>query len=147
MNWKFVLWFAGMFFAGKIFYSLFGIQYWITKNCAEKLFRMLQNETALWYPEPCRRYLKKLKRIQCALFIVISALVVFFIPLIGLLGYLVGYLLTWITTLGRTGPNATNLQESGAILLKFCKTGRETDFAEALMEASDKLAKNPYVRT
>ena len=145
MNWKFILWFAGMFFAGKLFYSIFGIQYWITKNCAEKLYRMLQYETSLWYPEPCRRYLKKLKRTQVILFVVVTALVLCFVPLIGVLGYFAGYFIAFIFSLGKTGTNEANLGESCEILHKFAKDGCDASFTEALFSAAAKLMKNPYM--
>lgn len=146
MNWKLIAWFAGLFLFGKLFYSLFGIQASIMKNCTQKLYNLLKYETQYWYPDACKNYIKKVKRTHAVIFVAVSAAVVCFVPLIGVAGYFVGYVLSLLFAVGKTGINENNLGESAAIISKFIKLGMEDEFFPIVVDATRKLLDEPLTR-
>lgn len=142
MEWKMALWFVGMWIVGGLAYTFFGMQITITNKCAMKLYAMLKNDTTFWYPDACFLYFKKINRrnriIIAALFIAVYC----FIPLIGLIGFTVGFFLRRLTTSGATGITKTNLTESVEIFFEFVKPEMENEFMRAVLKATDALLTN-----
>ena len=139
METKMILWFAGMFFVGRFVYTIFGMQIGIVKNCAMKVHYMIRNDTEYFYSDACLLYLRKIKRKNRGIIIVIAALIFFFIPLIGFCGFVAGYILRKLTTSRLTGINDNNLADTTEIFIQFAKPGMESEFSEGLSWATQKL--------
>lgn len=139
METKMILWFAGMFFVGRFVYTIFGMQIGIVKNCAMKVHYMIRNDTEYFYSDACLQYLKKIKRKNRIIIIVIAALILFFIPLIGFCGFVAGYIIRKLTTSRLTGINDNNLADTTEIFLQFAKPGMESELSEGLSWVTQKL--------
>ena len=139
MEWKMGLWFVGMWIVGGFIYTLFGMQITITNKCAMKLYTMLKNETAVWYPDACLLYFKKVKRRNSIIIAIVFTAACFFIPLIGLIGFAVGFVLKRLTTARTTGMTDTNLNESAIIFQRFAKPGMEDQFEETIFQAIHRM--------
>lgn len=146
MNFKIVAWLIGMWIVGGFIYTFLGMQISITKRCALKLYSMVCNDTDYWYAEACHKYFKKVIRTNTIIIFVVWLLVLQFIPLIGAIGFSVGYLLKWLSTRNVTGISNTNLEESIAIFLRFAKPGLEAEFEERLSVAVYKLQSDGIFR-
>lgn len=139
MTTEMFLWLAGMFFVGRFVYTIFGMQIGIVNNCAMKVHYMIRNDTEFFYSDACLRYLKKVKNRNRIIILVITAVVLFFIPLIGVIGFVIGYLFRKLTTSHLTGVNDNNLADTTKIFLQFSKPGMEEEFAEGLSWVMHKL--------
>lgn len=139
MEMKMILWFAGMFFVGRFVYTIFGMQIGIIKNCAMKVHYMIRNDTEFFYSDACLRYLNKIKRRNRIIILAITTLILLFIPLIGFVGFVVGYLIRKLMTVRLTGINENNLADTTEIFLQFAKPGMEENFAEGLSWVTHKL--------
>ena len=146
MTFEMFAWLAGMWFVGGMFYALIGMQGSIMRRCSKKLFLMVQNDTEYWYPDACRRYIKKVIRTNVIIILVVFFLVLQFIPLIGAIGFFAGYFLKWLFNKGKAGPNDQNLAETIAIFVRFAKTGTEENFKEILIQAAWKLKNESLYR-
>ena len=129
---KLFLWLSGMTIVGFIVYSMFGMQVRIINNCAMKLYLMICNDTEYWYPESCKSYFKKVKRRNRVLILLLALLVLFFVPLIGAIGFGIGFCVAWITTRKFTGLTEDNIRETIKIFMRFVKPGKEDEFEEGL---------------
>lgn len=147
MEWKMALWFVGMWIVGGLVYTFFGMQITITNKCAMKLYAMLKNETAVWYPDACFLYFKKIKRRNRIIIAILFVAAYFFIPLIGLIGFAAGFFLRRLTTAGVTGTTDTNLGECIDIFARFVKPGMEEQFREAILQAIGSLQSNGIYRS
>ena len=146
MEFEFYAWMIGMALAGSFIYSLFGIQISIMKNCAKKLFCLLRTETDMWYPDACEKYMNKVIWRNRIILLVIFGIILWFVPLIGVVGYVLGYMLKLVLTKSKTGPIRDNLFDSARIFERFAKPGSEEKFADALMEAIEKMLSDSIFR-
>ena len=127
-----ILWFAGAFFAGRFVYTIFGMQIGIINNCAMKMFNMIRNDTEFFYPDACLSYFNKVKRRNRIIIFVIFAIVICLLPLIGIVGFIAGYILRKLFTLKLTGINDNNISDSIDLFVKFAKPGMEEEMREGL---------------
>lgn len=139
MTFEMFAWLVGMWFIGGIFYAFIGMQISIMKRCSRKLYLMVKDELDYWYADACRRYMKKVIRTDTIIILIVSFLVLQFIPLIGAIGFFAGFFLKWLFNKGAAGPNDQNIAETIAIFVRFAKTGKEEDFKEILIQAAWKL--------
>lgn len=139
MSLKLVAWLIGMWIVGGIVYTFLGMQISIMRRCAMKLYSMIRNDTEYWYSDACHRYMKKVIRNNTIIILVISFIVLQFIPLIGTIGFFAGYFVKWLFTKGAAGPSDQNLEETITIFMRFAKPGMEEKFREGLHWAAHKL--------
>jgi hypothetical protein len=107
---------------------------------------MVKDELDYWYADACRRYMKKVIRTDTIIILIVSFLVLQFIPLIGAIGFFAGFFLKWLFNKGAAGPNDQNIAETIAIFVRFAKTGKEEDFKEILIQAAWKLKNESLYR-
>lgn len=139
MNFKLIAWFAGMCLVGNFVYSIFGTQISIINRCSRKLFDMIKNDHEYWFSDSCGKYLKSVVRKNRIIIIAISAVVILFVPKIGVLGYLIGLILAWIIGGKRTGINHENIEDTIAIFARFARPGMEEEFKEGISWVAQKL--------
>ena len=125
---------TGMFIAGFVVYTLFGMQILITKKCAMKLYRAMCNDYEFWYPESCKSYLTGVRRRNTILLLIVSAVVVVFVPLAGVIGFLLGLLFARIVGGGKAGLTDDNVKETLSIFLRFVKPEKSDEFADLFMD-------------
>lgn len=147
MDVKIYLWLAGMFFVGGIVFSMFGLQIRITNNCAMKLYSLVKTSTEVWYPDACLLYFKKVKRRNRVIIFIMFALALFFVPLAGFVGLVIGYFFKMLTTSGKTGLNDNNLSDCVDIFVRFAKPDFENDFEAVLIDAVCSLKNNSIYRS
>lgn len=145
MDFKVYLWFIGLFIVGGIVFTMFGMQISITNNCALKLFALVKSETELWYADACLLYFKKVKRRNRLIILALFVMALFFVPLAGFAGLLVGFLFKRITCIKKAGLNQNNLSDTVSAFLKFAKPGKEEAFILVLDDAINSInTKNVY---
>ena len=147
MDLKIYLWLAGMFFVGGIVFSMFGLQISITNNCAMKLYSLVKASTEVWYPDACLLYFKKVKRRNRVIIFILFALALFFVPLAGFVGLVIGYFFKMLTAAGKTGLNDNNLSDCVNIFVRFAKPGFENDFEAVLIDAVCSIKNNSIYRS
>lgn len=139
MSFKMIAWLVGMWIVGGFLYTFLGIQISIMRRCAMKLYSMVGNDTEYWYSDSGHKYIKKVIRNNTIIILIVSFLVLQFIPLIGAVGFFAGYFVKWLFTKGAAGPNDQNLNETIEIFMQFAKPGMEEDFRNGLNWAAHKL--------
>ena len=145
MNFKMVLWFAGMWFVSGFVYSFCGMQIYITKNCALKLYTLLSSNTENWYAEACKKYWKRVIRKNRIILFILAVLVIRFVPLIGTVGYFLGYIWKMFFYRPATGPIEGNLKDSAQMFRRFAKPGCEEAFESEIQKACYVLANDPLL--
>ena len=133
---------AGMLVAGYIVYSIFGFQLLILKKCAMKLYTAIRNEHEFWFPDACKSYLNKVRRRNTAIIIIVLVVSLIFVPLIGVLGFVLGILLARILNGARAGLTDDNVNETLRIFLRFVKPGKAEEFADLFVDVVDMLRVN-----
>ena len=139
MTTEMFLWLAGMFIVGSFVYTIFGMQIGIINNCAMKMYSMIRNDTDFFYSDACLKYLQKVKRRNRIIILLITAAVLFFVPLIGFVGFLIGYFFRKLMVHRATGINEGNISDSINIFVQFAKPGMEEEMRDGLKFISYKL--------
>ena len=142
MEWKMALWFVGMWIVSGFVYTIFGMQIGISKNCALKLQAMMTADSKLWYPDACLLYFRKIIRRNRMIVAILFALVLFFIPVIGFIGFAAGYFWKMLRFSGQTRFNENNLSECVEIFMQFAKPGMEEQLRAALRQAIHSMTGN-----
>ncbi len=125
---------GGMLIAGFVFYTIFGLQILIIKKCAMKLYTPICNDHEFWYPESCRSYLKGVRRRNTALLLIVSAVVVVFAPLIGVVNFFLGLLFARIANGRKAGLTDDNIKETLSIFLRFVKPEKAEEFTDLFVD-------------
>lgn len=134
-----LIWFGAACFGGKLVMSLFGTQIGIILRCTNKLLKRIENDHEFWDSSACKKYLRKIIIINSTILLAVSALVVCFLPVIGINGYFIGLLGTCVFSFSAMGVNKNNLEESCQIFLKFALPGMDKEMAELLPMLADQL--------
>lgn len=132
MDWKSVLLFGGMWGAGMLVYSLFGLQIAIMGRCGRRLYYALYKERDNWDAEACRKYMGNVRRINWIIIIAVTVLIYFFAGN-GYKGFCCGLLFGWLISGGKTCCNAANVGDACKVFLRFAKFGKE-DYIKSRME-------------
>lgn len=139
VRWKSIAWFSGLWVVGKLVYAFFGTQISITTRCARKLFDMVKNDHEYWFPDSCDKYLKSVVRKNRIIIAVAFIVVILFLPMAGAVGFILGYVITVLTSRKQTGVSEDNLKESIAIFLRFARPNMRDEFAERVFYAAATL--------
>lgn len=117
-----IAWSLGMWICGACVMSWFGSQIRIANNCTRKLLAELSHyEDISDYMDvaACKKYLNVLCIITFLIITVISLVIWFFVPTIGIIFYCIGMFVTWVTSLGSVGISPNNVQDSLQIFFRF----------------------------
>ena len=144
MKLEMILWFAGMWLASSFINSIFGMQISITKKCALKIYTLLEDSPNM-YSKACIKYWKGVIRKNRIILLIIAALVVYFVPAIGVAGYFFGWLWKCILSRGASGLSENNVLDSAKVFRRFAKPGCEEVFEEELTSAVFALCKDPFL--
>lgn len=129
-----IAWALGMWICGSCVMSWFGSQIRIINACTRKLIKRCLGPEVV----EIKRLNKYLNSVLVKNFLIItavSAVVIFFVPSIGITFYFIGMFVTWLTSIGAVGMNPNNIDESFTIFYRYIRTDTtesKEDIAELL---------------
>ena len=126
-----IIWSAVAWCLGSFVLSTFGSQIRIINACTKKLVKSYLSDD-LFDIEAINKYLNSVIIKNSIIIVVISAIVFFILPRIGVIFYLLGILFTWLTSMGAVGINTNNIEESISIFKRYIKKDFEEDVDDIL---------------
>lgn len=133
-----IAWALGMWMGGSFVMSMFGSQIRIVNACTKKLIRRWIYPELL-YIDALSKYLNSVIIKNVIIITIITALIVLFVPSIGIYSYFLGMFITWITSIGAVGLTPDNIEESFSVFQRYVKPNAEGDSAELLDVVKERL--------
>ncbi|MGM9600644.1 MAG: hypothetical protein ACI3W5_03520 [Faecousia sp.] len=124
--WSVVAWSIGSFVL-----SVFGSQIRIINACTKKLVKRYLS-IDYFDIEALNKYLNSVIIKNSCIIAIISVIVFWIFPRIGVNCYLIGMLFTWVISMGAVGMNSNNIEESISIFKRYIKKDFEEDANDIL---------------